>query len=524
MTGGEILIEALRQHGVKVIFGMPGGHLAHIYDALYKNQHAIRHILVRHEGGAAMMADGYARATGEVGVCLTIPGPGVSNAATGIAAAFTECVPVLLLSGQVETYFAGRDRSKMFHGLDQQAFLSPITQWQGGVGRVEEIPRLVAEAFSRLRTGRPRPVHLEIPADVLAAEASLTPGDWPLGKAVPPLPLPDADVDRAAELLARARRPVVLAGGGILHAEASDELAEVSRWLQAPVMTTLLGKGALSEEEPLSLSDLSGRAARAALREADVLLAVGTRFPQIDLDMWKLELPTPLIHLEADGSAIGADYPTEVGLAGDVKLGLRQLLEALRDRPHEDGWGSRRAELRAEAARQMRSHPYLTVLREELARDAILVNDVNHFAYHSRSAFPIYQPRTYFYPGVYVAMGYGLTGAIGAKAAFPGRQVVALCGDGGLMMTVQELATAIQFDLSVLVVVANDHCLTSIKNGQEREFGHSWGVDLHNPDFVQLAESFGARGWRVENPEEFRLAVREALRSEVVGLVEVALG
>jgi acetolactate synthase-1/2/3 large subunit len=284
----------------------------------------------------------------------------------------------------------------------------------------------------------------------------------------------------------------------------------------------MAGKGALSEEDPLSLCDISSRAAQAALREADAMLAVGTRFPQIDTHDWKMPLPQPLIHLEADASAIGADYPTAVGLPGDVKVGLQQLLAELRVRPHTDGWGARRAELRAEAEQGMRSHPYLTVLREELARDAILINDVNYFSYHTRFAFPIYDPRCFAYPYCYVTMGYGLPGALGAKAAFPDRQVVSLSGDGGFLMTAQELATAVQFDLPVVALVVNDHCLTSIRRGQEREFGATLGVELHNPDFVKFAESFGARAWRVDTPEAFRLALRAALAAGVASVIEIA--
>ncbi|MBM4079980.1 MAG: thiamine pyrophosphate-binding protein, partial [Planctomycetes bacterium] len=515
-TGGEILVECLKRQGVKVVFGMPGGHLNHLYDALHRHQADVRHITVRNEQGASLMADGYARATGDVGVCLTIPGPGASNAATGIAEAFSASSPVLLITGQPEAKFAGHDRHKVFHGLDHLSFFKPITKWNGSVARAEDIPSVVTRAFEALRCGRPGPVHLEVPSDVLSAQAQVAIPDRvePRGTAA----ASDA-VERAARLLSSAKRPIILVGEEVVWYRASDELAEFAALLGAPVVTSIFAKGALPEDHPWSLGDIRTPEAQKALAEADGVLAVGCRFLQFETANWTLKLPR-LIHVSADEHEIGRDYAAEVGIVGDAKSVLGQLAEALRGKT-ASAWGGRVAELKA-AWTARRKHPLVAALQDALGRDGLVAVDVHITGYRMRTEFRVHGPRQFLSSGVYVTLGFGLPEAIGAKATFPDRPVVAFCGDGGFMMTCQELATAVQFGLNVVTVVVNDNCFTSIKGGQQHQFGGRFiGVDLRNPDFVKFAESFGALARRVERPEEFRPSLEWALKASAPALIEV---
>lgn len=519
MTGGESLVRCLTAEGVRVIFGMPGGHLECIYDALHRHQAEIRHVLVRNEQAASLMADGYARASGQPGVCLVIPGPGASNAATGIAEAMTASSPVLLITSQNERALAGKDKSRLFHGLDHVRFFSPITRLSRTVSAVEEIPTAIAEAFSILRSGRPGPVVLEVPKDILAAE-----GPIPEPVMTCPAPkMPEGEtVSRAARRLAEASRPVLIAGGGVLFTNACDLLVELARRLKAPIVTTQTARGAVSDDDPLSLGDILDKAARTAIEEADLALALGCRFVHFDTASWSLKLPA-LIHVESERAYIGADFKTEIGIAADVRPTLEMFLDRLPQGDARAGWGDRIAALYSQREVEQR-FPIVSVLRDTLPTEAIVVGDVHMTAYRMRRAFRVTAPRRYFASNSYCTLGYALPAALGAKAAFPDRPVVSVSGDGGFVMTCQELATAAQAGLSIAAVVVNDNCFTSIKGGQVRRFGgRCLAVDLRNPDFVALAAAFGLKGVRVSDDAGLSEAVRAALRAEATTLIELPI-
>jgi acetolactate synthase-1/2/3 large subunit len=530
-TGADLLVRRLRDHGVRHVFGYPGGQLTPLYDALYRDG-TIRHILARDEQAAAFMADGYARATGRPGVCLAVCGPGVLNAATPLGTAYADSVPVLLISGQIPT--AGRGlRSGYYHENDQLSACTTLTKDRA---RVESLEALVPEldrCFAALTQDRPGPVLYEVPLDVQRADAAgLAAGPWP---AVPPPAPPrepaEQDIAALARLVSGWRRPLLLAGGGVSSAGAESLLVQLADRLGAPVFHTLMGKAAFPSSHPLkqglpwrrATSDLTNMASLMSplFAEADGLLAVGCRFTQAATGNWVLRLPPALAQIDIDAAEIGRHYPVTLGIHADARPALRRLLDALPPEP--------RAPWTAPAPLPEPWHlPGLNVLgtlRRALPRDAILAADITRLAYILLAEFPVEQPRTFLHPAGFVAMGYGLPAALGAKAAFPERTVVAVAGDGCFLMSGMELATAVQEKLPVVVILINDGALTLIKAIQQRRYeGRYLGVDLHNPDFHLFARAFGVRSWQVFSDADFERALREAVALGEPALVEVRPG
>jgi acetolactate synthase-1/2/3 large subunit len=528
MTGGEIVVECLKKQGVSVVFGMPGTHLNHIYAGLYKNQDSISHILARHEGGASLMAEGYSRATGEVGVCMVIPGPGASNAYTGIVEAYTACSPVLLITGQHEPRYANKDYGKMFHGLNHIAAFSPVTKLAKHVENVKDIPEAIDEVFETLRSGRPKPVLLEITANALSAEVDV---EIPERNDGVKMKATEQQLRQAIDLIVKSACPFIIAGKGVYHARDNGELLKFAKLIKAPVATTGMGKGVISEYEDLSLGGIGTNTTRNAMGESDLVLAIGTRFTQMDTGGWSMKFSQPLIHIEADPEEINKEYTADVGIAGDAKLVLQQLINALESPLPSfskggkggilrSGWGDKLEKFKSEVESAERPR-MIQELREILSPDATLVSDVHIAGYPARTHFKVHEPSNYLYSGILVAMGYGLPAAIGAKVAYPDRQVVAFCGDGGFILSSPEFATAMKYNLKIVVIVVNDNALGSIKGGQVRNLGGTIGVDLYNPDFVKYAESFGAYGFRVNDPNDFKPTVEKALTLDAPALVEV---
>jgi acetolactate synthase-1/2/3 large subunit len=532
VTGGELVVRCLEAQGVRHVFGIPGALNAGLYDALAR-QEAVEHILGRHELGAAWMADGYARASGQVGVCLTVPGPGATHAASGIAGAYTDCVPVLLVASTSETRWEGQPSRDLFHGLDQMALFAPITKWCGAAQRADQIAPMLERAFRELRSGRPGPVVVEIPADVLAGPAA---GAVPEYVAVDRTAADEDSVGAAARLLLAAKRPLLLADDGVLHSEAWDALGALVTALQAPVITTIQGKSCIPESHPWSLGDMNSPAGQAAYAAADVLFAVGCRFGQTDIRWPWFTPPARLIHLDADPAEIGRLYPVEVGLVGDTSAVLRQVIGQLRSQPEpmvggqapgsvsplpaSTGWLGQIESLR-EKHRERARLPVLEALRQVAPAEAIVAFDVCLAGYRSRWEWPIREPRSYFYPGLYVGMGYGFPAALGARVA-TGRPTIAVCGDGGFQMTMAELGTAAQHGLPVVVVVINDGGLTLIRHVQDREYqGRRFAVDLQNPDFAAVAAAYGIASEQVRTPGEVGKAVARALEQNEPALIEL---
>ena len=430
MKGGDILVECLKAQGVRCIFGMPGTQNIQIYDSFLRcGAGVIEHYLVRHEYSATQMAGGFARSTGEVGVALTVPGPGASNASTGILEAFTDCVPVLLITGQSDSKFYAKHPSKMFHGLDQMHFFKSITKYCAIPKTVEEVPTVVENAFRAMRSGRPGPTVLEFPMDVITGEGKVT---IPPRVNRPRVTPPDAaDIKFAAKTLKRAKMPILFVGSSVIHADASGQLRQLAEKLNAPVIVTRCAKGALREDHPLALRDCNGFLAREGMKIADCTLAIGPRFTSIDTRDWSFEPPRPLIQIDADEIEIGREYPCDVNVVGDIKLTLQALIEEVE--VSEDNWNQPLNRLREKFATQS-PMPLLPEIRSVLPSDGILSVDVHSIGYATFAEYPIYQPHTFLYPCIGVALGYAFPAAIGAKIANPDKPVVCFSGDGGFMM------------------------------------------------------------------------------------------
>jgi acetolactate synthase-1/2/3 large subunit len=524
-TAAEWIVEVLRAEGVRHVFGIPGVHNLAIYDALLR-QSTITHILARHEQGAAFMADGYSRASGEVGVVLVTTGPGATNTLTPLAESYASSIPVVVLMSDVAASLVGKDLGALHEVPNQIQCFRPVTRLAESLAAAGEIPGTLAGAFALLRSGRPGPVALSIPHDLLNAQVSTLPP--PAGRGERP-PCHPREIQEAAERLRRAERPLIVAGGGVVAAGAEGELHALALRLGAPVITTVMGRGAIAEDHSLWVGVLPNRhATEPVLREADVILAVGCRFAARSTQGLLLQLSfapeQTLIHLDVDPAVIGRLYKPRVALVGDARQGLLQLRNALGAGPATSRWDH--AWLAAQRARTSpRWTPeiarLLGALREALPRDAIVVSDQTGLTYWMEWHFPVYAPRTFLYPVGTAVLGYALPAALGAQVARPERVVVAVAGDGGFLFSVQELATAVKYRLPVVAVVLNDHRYGAIRWLQERLYGRAGEADLTNPDFVALAHAFGVRAVRVTTPDELTRALTAAWRSREPAVLEL---
>ncbi len=508
MTGGEILVSCLEAQGVRMLVGMPGNQNIWIYDALLRSP--IQHVLIRSEQGATLIANGYARASGDVGMALTVPGPGATNASTGIVDAHTDSVPVLLITGGTEVAYDGRDRSKCFHGLDQEAFFAPITHAFERPKTPEEIPGAVERAFSALRSARPGPAVLEIPVDVAATQAEV---EIPKRVTTRLTPFDTDEITRVQKAMDNYSRPVILIGKTVIDSGSADEVIALSTAIDAPILFTRLGKGAISDRHPSVMGHCHAKVGRAILNEADGLIAIGCRFTQIDTRSWQLPIPDRLVQLDVDPDELGREYDIEAGASGHLPSSLRQLTELLGS-GHKPEWQSWIASTVESIRSELPPLELFTAIRKHTDENAIFCVDVTSFGYRTFDELPIYEPRTFLYPCHSVTLGFGLPAAIGAKLARPDRQVVAFCGDGGYQMTSFELATAVEHGITLTIVVINDGSLSAIRGSQAKAFdGRIIDTDMHVPRLAEAAQAFGARGLRVENPDRF-----EAIFADVIGL------
>ncbi|MBC7234437.1 MAG: thiamine pyrophosphate-binding protein [Chloroflexi bacterium] len=523
MKGGQAVVAALLRESVETVFGIPGVHTLEIYDALY-DRPQIRHILARHEGGAAFMADGYARASGRVGVVLAITGPGVTNASTALGQAYADGVPLLLVHSDVDSRYRGLGN---LHELkDQRGMLAAITKWGGRAERVGDIPVLIHIALERAQEGWPGPVHVEIPLDILGTQEEVA---LPEQEARLRPQVAEEELAQAAALLAQSERPLIYAGWGVTAAAANAELLELAERLGAVVLTDPVGKGTLPEDHPLCLGAafMDREAVEPLLVRADVGLAIGTRLGAMETRNGELALPKPLIHIDPLAENIGRLYPTEVGIVGEIKAALGALLQRL---PRRSRPGPREEVARAKAQAYQRLHErapqiarILGDLRSALGREGILGLDMTLPAYWAARYLEVYEPRTLLNPYYFMALGYGLPAAIGAKLARPDRPVVALCGDGGFLFTCQELATAALYGLDLTIVLFNNDRYGAIYRHQQRRYeGRTVATELANPDFVAFAESFGIRGVRLCSYEDLGVALRETLSRRELALIEVS--
>jgi len=530
-TGAEILCECLIKEGVEVIFGFPGGVLLPLYDTL-PHYPQLRHILVRHEQGAAHAADAYARVTGKVGVCLATSGPGATNLVTGIANAYLDSVPLLSITGQVPTHFIGKDA---FQEIDITGITVPITKHNQLVLKVEEMARAVQEAVHVAMTGRPGPVLLDIPRDVFQARTEYICQDKiDLPGFKPKLFGHPSQIKKAAELIASAERPVIVAGHGVNIARAHAELRELAENAQLPVVTTFLGIACFPESHVLSYGWLGMHGmgyANKAVHNSDLLIAIGMRFDDRATGGVSTFAPQArIVHIDVDAAEIGKNLRVEVPIVGDVKNVLHALNKQIVKGDHI-GWLSQLDDWRAQhPATEVRDHEgvlpqyIIRQIHEATKGDTIIVTGVGQAQMWAAQYFFYDKPNSFVSSGGLGTMGFELPGAIGAKVGCPHETVWCIAGDGGFQMTVQELATMVQENLDINIAVFNNGWLGMVRQWQELIYNKRYfGTQLYNPDFVKLAEAYGMKGVRVSKKIDVRPAIHKAMEHKGPFLIEFVI-
>lgn len=522
MTGGEALAAQLAREGVSTVFGVPGIQLDYAMDGLAQGSDQISFLAARHEQGAGYLAFGYAQAGDDPGVCMVVPGPGLLNAAAALSTAYACSSRMVFISGQLPSPTIGQGLG-MLHEIPRQSdLLASLTKWSAMARMPAEIPGLVREAFAQVRSGRPRPAGLEIPPDVLQATADVTILDpaaaEPLG--------PDVDaIEQAARVLAAAERPVILAGGGVGAAGASLALTRLAETLDAPVVTSRNGRGAISDRHPLALTQLGGRQ---VLPHADVVLAVGTRFITLQGKPVVTNPGTRVILINADAGDLGDPRKPEVAVMGDARLALEALVGSLPERQRRSVRAAEVADARAWCAGQLRALApqvaWLNAIRDALPDDGVFVDELTQVGYASRLCYPVYAPRTYLTPGYQGTLGYGFPAGLGAKIARPDVPVVAITGDGGFGWSLPELSTARKYGIGLITVVFADGYFGNVRRIQQEDFGRTIGTELVNPDFPALARAFGVAGVRVSAPGQLTGVIREAGAGREPLLIEVPVG
>jgi len=520
-TGARTLIEALQREGVDTIFGYPGGVVLPIYDELYDS--SIRHILVRHEQAAAHAADGYARASGRVGVCLATSGPGACNLVTGIATAYMDSIPIVALTGQVPTALLGNDA---FQESDITGITMPITKHNYLVKKAADIDRVVREAFYVTRTGRPGPVLIDLPKDVSMGEvdevSSPPPAEISLRGYQPTYDGHVRQIDKALDLIARAERPLVYAGGGVILSGASTELREFVETAAIPVTTTLMGLGAIPGDHPLNLGMLGmhgTQAANYAVTECDLLIAIGVRFD--DRVTGKIEAFAPnaqIVHIDIDPAEIGKNKKVDVPIVGDVGRVLRAMLARMQKHGDTANWVNRAGTWKARFPPgyrdddRLRPQYVIQQLSDLMKGEGIITSEVGQNQMWTALYYCFKRPRSWITSGGLGTMGYGFPAAIGAHFARPDETVVDVAGDGSFQMNIQELATVARNNIPVKVVILNNMYLGMVRQWQELFYDRRYAyTELSSVDFVKVANAYGVEGLRVEEKAEVREALETAL-------------
>ena len=536
MIGATALMKALEKEGVKEVFGLPGGANLPMYDELGKSN--IRHILVRHEQSAAHMADGFGRVSRKPGVCFATSGPGATNLLTGIATAQADSAPMVAVTGQVPVAMIGKDA---FQESDIIGMANPALKYSYQPRTPDEIPTMVKQGFYIAETGRPGPVLLDIPKDVQQNEGKFIFPDEVRVPGYHPWADPDiANTARAVELLLSAQKPIILAGGGVIISSAFAELQSIAELLMIPVVTTFKGKGAFPENHPLSLGPIGmhGHAeANKLMTEADCVLAIGTRFSDRSVGTFsEFEKNLKIIHMDVDPAEIGKNQTTSVAVVGDVRASLRIFGKMLMDKAvrtsDDNPWLKHVKEVKQYWHENLKIHPgemgaakILRKLRELLPHESIVTTEVGQHQMWASLFFDAIHPGTFFSSTGLGTMGWGFPAAIGAKTARPDVPVVDIAGDGSFNMTENSLATAVLEDLPVIVFLINNSSLGMVAQWQRTFYDRRMvGVELNKcPDYVKLAESYGAQGLRAQSMDELDKAIKTALKSEVATVIDIPI-
>ena len=527
LTGAQILLKTLKDEGVDTIFGYPGGCVIDIYDELLRSD--LRHIFVRHEQGAIHAADGYARASGRVGVCLVTSGPGATNTITGIANAFMDSIPVVIITGQVPSHLIGNDA---FQEVDIVGITRPCTKHNYLVNSTEELAQTIKEAFFIASSGRPGPVLIDIPKNVVQNTIEYKPPKTVKLRSYNPTYNPNMkQLHKVVGLIREAKRPIIFAGGGVLLSKAARELTELARKTQIPVTTSLMGMGAFPGSDPLCLGMIGMHGtyrANSSTGKCDLMIAVGVRFD--DRVTGKTDTFTPqakIVHIDIDPTSIRKNIPVAVPVVGDCKITLTHLNKLLDETDLSDVQKKRKTWL-DQIEEWKNTQPlayqqgdiikpqYVVEKLYELTRgDAIISTEVGQNQMWAAQYYHFDKPQHFLTSGGLGTMGFGLPAAIGAQIAFPDKLVIDVAGDASIQMNIQEMATAVQYRLPVKVVILNNGFLGMVRQWQEFFYEKRYACTLveHAPDFVKLAEAYGAVGLRAQKPDEVEAVLREGLFS-----------
>lgn len=518
-NGAEILIDALVEQGVDTIFGYPGGAVLNIYDALYKNSDRIRHILTAHEQGAAHAADGYARVTGKVGVCLATSGPGATNLVTGIATAYMDSIPMVAITGNVGTSLIGRDS---FQEVYIAGITMPITKHNFVVRDVDELADTVRDAFRIAASGRPGPVLIDIPKDITAAKCEFIPkGKVEINETYE---ISDEELQTVADMIAASERPVIYYGGGVETADAGDMLLQLQRKADIPSAHTMMAIGCIPDTEPLSLGmiGMHGTVSAAwAVERCDLLVCIGARFSDRVATNTKRFAPSAkVIHVDIDNAEINKNIGVDYAIVSDAETFLEKVMPYIKEAKH-DAWRAQIAEWQTKLdyvpkddESVIHPHQLLRTVAEETPEDTIIATDVGQHQLWSAQYNGRKHVRQFLTSGGLGTMGFGYGAAIGAQVAFPDRMVVHITGDGSFHMNLNEICTAVSYNLPVITIIMNNRVLGNVRQWQTMFYGSRYSqTDPHRKtDYVKLADAFGARGFRVSNIAELRDALREAVK------------
>lgn len=533
LNGSQMIMEALKNEGVEIVFGYPGGAALNIYDEIYKQKY-FRHILVRHEQAAVHAADGYARASGKVGVAFVTSGPGFTNAVTGLATAYADSIPVILISAQVSNSLIGSDA---FQEIDAVGISRPCVKHNYLVKSIDELPRILKEAFYIAKTGRPGPVHIDIPKDVSSAIGEFEyPDEIKMQTYKPNYKGNSKQIKKAIELIEASKKPLFYLGGGVISSNASEAVRKLIEITQIPAVETLMALGALDSNDPncLNIVGMHGSyAANMAMSEADLIIALGARFDdRVTGKVSEFAKNAKIIHVDIDPSSISKIINADFPIVGDVKSVVEDMIERAKDEINPKNFNTWHEII----ANYSRIHPLTykdsdEVLKpqwiiEETARnlpnDAIVTTDVGQHQMWVAQYFPFKYPRTFLTSGGLGTMGYSLPASMGAKLAHPAKEVVNFVGDGSVLMNIQELMTMIQSNIKVIHIILNNGFLGMVRQWQSLFYGErfsSTNIELQ-PDFVKLIESFGGLGFRATNKEEFSSALKTALSSDKVSFID----
>ena len=521
-TCGEAMVRLLECRGVDTVFGIPGVHTLDLYRGLSGS--SIRHVLVRHEQGAGFMADGYARISGRPGVCFVITGPGVTNIATPMGQAYSDSIPMLVISTVRGTADLNNRHGRLHEISNQRAVTAPLCALAKTAMSPQEVPDLIYRAFAIFESARPRPVHIEIPLDVAAMPVA---GDWrPAARNSRPRPQP-AELAAAAEVLRKARMPVIIAGGGA--SAGGRDVVRLAELLGAPVVTTTAAKGLMADNHPLHLACTLPRAeTQELLAGADAVLAVGTELAETDSWCYRLSLPGEIVRIDIDPDQIDNPYPATAGILGDAAAALEALVRLLADKepvdagPLEKRVGDiRRAVRENETGLKQTHRRVLEVMQAVLPDTAVIFTDMTQIAYSGNQIYAPAHPRSWFHPSGFGTLGYAMPAAIGARLASPSAPIVALVGDAGFQFTVQELAVAAELDLHLTIILWNNDALGQIRDDMIAGGIDKIGVEQRNPDFELLAKAYGARYRRPAGQVDLKEDLLRALAEPGLWLIDV---